>query len=179
MEVEQTPDDHLQAEEDKGKQADKNQNDLSAIIEEYDSGWGDEIDAANELSKITKKDTFINFFDQEQAEPTIPKIQVQNRISDLESPNVPLKSTFIGPSTSPLIKTETSNIKIENISKDLSKDEETKLQVALTSGGWDDGGEIDLDKFIIEGKEQHKDEQLHGKENKDEKSEKGKNVTNA
>lgn len=38
---------------------------LSDIIEVDDSGWAEELEAANELSKMTKKDTFIQFFDQE------------------------------------------------------------------------------------------------------------------
>jgi len=37
---------------------------LSAIIEVDDSGWAEELEAASELSKMTKKDTFIQFFDQ-------------------------------------------------------------------------------------------------------------------
>ena len=61
---------------------------------------------------MTKKDTFIQFFDQEQreAESTIPISQ--GRASDPDSPSVGLKATFIAKSDS-LIRHEAEDIEVQ------------------------------------------------------------------
>jgi hypothetical protein len=91
-----------------------------------DSGWGEELEAASELSKMTKKDTFIQLFDQEQrdAESTIPI--GGGRVSDPESPGVALKATFIA-TTASLIENETADIKVGNQS-------DVRVQEHQTSG---------------------------------------------